>query len=93
MSVIVLLISFTLATLFGIGSMLVLGEDVVTSELSTQIFFGIMVIGTIVAVFYELRLGCQDAVRKLQSVHKKRTEAQSEKKEDFQIDRHGLDMT
>jgi len=53
MAILILLGSFTLATLFGVGSIFVLGDGIATSTVSTAIFFSIIIFGIVMATMYE----------------------------------------
>ena len=54
MAAIIIFLSLFLASVFGIGMMSYLGDGVVSSDLTDQIFLGIIVTGVIVAALYEI---------------------------------------
>jgi len=54
MRLIILFVSLTSACIFGIGSMLMMGADVVTSERVDDIFFGIIVAGFALSFTYDI---------------------------------------
>lgn len=54
MSILIILVSMIAATAFGIGSTIVLGNDVTSSTATTHGFIGIIIAGMVLATIYEI---------------------------------------